>query len=407
VFSVAAFTALVSSAEPTLTVVEGSVEIGRGEPAHWAPAQAGNAVHGGESVRTGSGARAEIDLGTGIVRLYENSLLRIPSDALRAEGPAAVGLDQGSSLFEVLKRPPTDPFEVRTPEVVASVKGTRFGVALDGTIAAVSVYTGLVGVRGVGAVSSAEVLVREGFSAVGGPGRPFDLMLRPAVDPWGGWKSGAPPPPAPDALPKPPSSEDEVTAARAAALRAAGPEVLDQAISRHPEIAREAVQEAVKDAGQSSADPKRRSGAAASMPVDVLDPTPALSSEAIVDPVTTRANVAKTNGEGREIREQVAEVILNAPAGTIGATSPLPGGVSLGALGLVAKVESSGDDDQRVILSGLSGSNVANLDVEKLQKIASGAQPPTALGAPLLSLLAAHNVSPAAFAQYLYGTLKH
>ncbi len=403
---VALLTALAASAEPMLTVVEGSVEIGRGEPALWAGAQTGDVVRAGESVRTGPQARAEVDLGTGVVRLYENSLLRIPSDAMRAEGPAAVGLDQGSSLFEVLKRPPTDPFEVRTPEVVASVKGTRFGVALDGSVAAVSVYTGLVGVRGVGAGPSAEVLVREGFSAVGGPGRPFDLMLRPAVDPWGGWKSGAPPPPAPDALPKPPATDEGVTAARAAALRATGPEVLDEVISRHPELQRGEIKEAAKADGQPSGKPKREHRAAASMPIDVLDPAPALSGEGVVDPVTTRTRLASESGDARGLREQVAEVILNGGSPG-GGTSPLPGGASLGSLGLVARVELSGNAQQQVILSGVAGNNLAALDTNKLQQIASGAEPPTALGGQLLSVLAAHNVSPTEFAKYILFTLNH
>jgi ferric-dicitrate binding protein FerR (iron transport regulator) len=395
---VALLTALAAAAEPVLTVVEGSVEIGRGDPALWAGAQTGDVVRAGESVRTGPQARAEVDLGTGVVRLYENSLLRIPADAMRAEGPAAVGLDEGSSLFEVLKRAPTDPFEVRTPEVVASVKGTRFGVALQGSIAAVSVYTGLVGVRGVGASPSAEVLVREGFSAVGGPGRPFDLMLRPAVDPWGSWKSGAPPPPAPDALPKPPPAEGEVTAARAAALRAAGPEVLDEVIARHPELQRGDSKEAAK----ADADSKRQDGAAASMPIDVLDPAPALSGEAVIDPVTTRTKLESEGGDARAIREQVAEVILNG-----GGTSALPGGASLGSLGLVARVELSGSTQHQVILSGVAGNDLAALDTTKLQQIASGAVPPSALGGQLLSVLATHNVSPTEFAKFLLGTLNH
>lgn len=394
--ALAALSASAVAAEPRLTVADGSVEIGHGEPIAWAAAHAGDAVRAGDSVRTGRGARAEVALGTGVVRLYENSLLRIPSDAMRPEGPAAVGLERGSSIFEVLKRRPSDPFEVRTPEVVASVKGTRFSVVLEDQAAAISVYTGLVGVRGVAAATATEVLVREGFAAVGGAGRPFDLVIRPGSDPWSGWKTGETPP-SPRALPASPAAENDVDAARRAALRAAGPEVVAQVVERHPELAKGASDTARKTK-------QDRHQAPASLAMDV-GPEP---GRAAVDPVTVATTTRGTDPRSRGVQEQAAEVILNgtSPGGT---SAGLPGGaatggISLPALGLVATVKPEGDG-QKVVLRDTSGSQVAGLKDTRLLEIISGQRPPSDLGSNLLGVLTANNVDPMAFAKFLYGSL--
>jgi ferric-dicitrate binding protein FerR (iron transport regulator) len=174
-----------------LTVVQGSVAIGRGEPPVWTPARIDDRVAAGDAVRTGRGGRAEIELGSGTVRLYENSLLRLPADAFGASGAAeAVELEAGESLFDVLRERLDRAFEVRTPEVVVSVKGTRFGVSLAEELAAVAVYRGLVGVLTSESELDAEVLVREGFAAVGGAGHPPELLAIRDGDPWSGWAEG-------------------------------------------------------------------------------------------------------------------------------------------------------------------------------------------------------------------------
>jgi hypothetical protein len=132
-------------------------------------------------VRTGEDGRAEVIVAGSTLRVYPNSLLRLPDGS----GPREVGLEKGSSLFDVLHN--GEPFEVRTPEVVVSVKGTRFGVALDGDAAAVSVYRGLVGVHG-GDAGAPETLVHAGFAAFGAD--QFELSWHGSDDPWGAWDHG-------------------------------------------------------------------------------------------------------------------------------------------------------------------------------------------------------------------------
>jgi hypothetical protein len=166
-----------------LSVSTGTVEIGRGEPPVWKTASAGDELAAGDRVRTGGDGRAELTHHGATLRLYPNSVLRLP----QASATRGVELENGSSLFDVLRSNEGDPFEVRTPEVVVSVKGTRFGVALDGNEASVSVFRGLVGVQ-ADAAGSPETLVHAGFAARGLDH--FELSWHGAEDPWEGWNDG-------------------------------------------------------------------------------------------------------------------------------------------------------------------------------------------------------------------------
>ena len=65
---------------PHVRWFSGTVEVGSGDPPVWSPAHVGDALEPGAAIRTSRGARAEIALGTRTVRLYENSLLRLPLD---------------------------------------------------------------------------------------------------------------------------------------------------------------------------------------------------------------------------------------------------------------------------------------------------------------------------------------
>ena len=167
-----------------ISEVAGQVEIGRGNPPAFTKAVAGDRVNPGDTVRTGKQGRVELRLAAGTVRLYENSLLRIPAN------PAAghqLEMERGRSIFDIIKASVRDRFEVRTPEVVVSVKGTRFEVNLVGELAEVAVFRGIVGVRAPDAALEFETLVREGFAAIGSADVPFDLDLTPRVDPWDSW----------------------------------------------------------------------------------------------------------------------------------------------------------------------------------------------------------------------------
>jgi hypothetical protein len=172
-----------------IAAVEGTVEIGRGDPPLWRVAHAGDTLEPGQSLRVGAGGRAELSLRGSTVRLYESSLLRLPPDA-PAEGNArAVELERGSGLFDVEPRRPGEGFEVRTPEAVVTVKGTRFAVDLAQGLASVAVFHGLVGVRAISETLEREVLVHPGTIAHGSGHGSFELRLESQGDPWDRWPS--------------------------------------------------------------------------------------------------------------------------------------------------------------------------------------------------------------------------
>ena len=173
-----------AAAEPALVTVSGRVEIGHGTPPAWRVARQGDAVAPGDSLRTGTGARAELALGDGrVVRVYEQSVLRVGTSVTPTGVARTVDLDEGRSLFDVMKQAVADEFEVHTPEIIVSVKGTRFLVAAVPGPDYTSVFRGAVELAEAG---FDDVAVREGFTGVRG-----ELLLSNFGDPWGSWEAGA------------------------------------------------------------------------------------------------------------------------------------------------------------------------------------------------------------------------
>src|SRR3990172_757524 len=78
VLSALAMLLLAPTAGPRVERTRGAVEIGSGEPPVWRAAHEGDALAPGDAVRTGRDGRAELALPAGSVRLYGDSLLRIP-----------------------------------------------------------------------------------------------------------------------------------------------------------------------------------------------------------------------------------------------------------------------------------------------------------------------------------------
>jgi hypothetical protein len=200
-----------AAADPTLVLVSGRVEVGRGTPPVWREAKAGEALAPGDSVRTAAGARAELALGDQrVVRVYEQSMLRVGTSITPTGAVRSVDLEEGQSIFDVMKKTVADEFEVITPEIVVSVKGTRFLVAAVPGADYTAVFRGEVGLAGEGFEA---ISVRPGLLGTRG-----ELFLAPFSDPWGAWEAGAQAPaPALDE-----GREREVGAALQAALSGSG-----------------------------------------------------------------------------------------------------------------------------------------------------------------------------------------
>jgi len=176
--------ATAAAADPALVTVSGHVEIGHGTPPAWRSARSGDAVALGDAVRTGADGRAELQLGDQrVVRIYERSVLRVGTDVTPTGAARFVDLDEGKSLFDIMRKAVTDTFEVRTPEIIVSVKGTRFLVAAEPGPDFTSVFRGAVGLAGSG---FEDVSVRAGFTGADG-----EVLVSSFDDPWNAWEAGA------------------------------------------------------------------------------------------------------------------------------------------------------------------------------------------------------------------------
>ncbi len=255
-------------ADAIVRQVSGTVEIGRGEPPMWGPLAVGTRVAPNERIRTGGDGRVELSVDAATLRVHENSLLKLPASEANVD---RVELERGHSLFDVLRRE-GHQFEVRTPTVVVSVKGTRFGVESDAEAGVVSVYRGVVGVRPAEATEAVETLVREGFLAAGGANFPIELDLAPEGDPWSDWQDfqrGA------EQRSESQSRTSDVDRARTSFRRAVDVDVLKRAAERKPEVAERLRERIGNSKSVLSRDPEPRDSTSGdpSMPAspDILD----------------------------------------------------------------------------------------------------------------------------------------
>ena len=350
---------------PHIERVSGRVEIGSGEPPVWRAARDGDALSPGDAVRTARDGRAELTLPAGSVRLYGDSLMRLPPIASEPGGAEAVELDSGSSLFDVLHRG-RDLFEVHTPEVVVSIKGTRF-LVVAGDRAEVSVFRGSVGLRPE-SESARELLVREGFAAVGSSGRPFELLWSGAPDPWEAWPSGALPPRSsgPAGAGASPAASD-LLAAKAAAHAESRRVAVEQAIERHPEVAKR-VEQAIAERDAMGRDPSD-------------DAVPAA-------PAADTVLQGKGNSRKELVEERYVESLLNGSGGSVGSGSGSVPGAGSGASFDVTLL----DDSLVVTDSGQSWT----LSEGELESIADGQ---ASLPAPLENAIGAQGKTAEQFAE--------
>lgn len=149
----AAVSAHAGSPGARIVSATGTVEILGAPTGQWAPAAAPAVLAPGSALRTGQRSSAVLELDGATVTLYDTSLIRIPAAAAPASTRATPlrhpWLDSGRALFDVTPRTQPAPFSVRTPMIVAGVKGTVFEVVATGTQQAVYVWRGLVEVVSV------------------------------------------------------------------------------------------------------------------------------------------------------------------------------------------------------------------------------------------------------------------
>ncbi len=125
----------------------GRVEVRPGAAADdaWQTARRGADVAALSLVRTFDDARTTLTRDGDLILVAADSEVVLPDRA--PDGATRVLQHQGHVIYKVAPRHEGGRFEVRTPLLVAGVKGTRFSVILERDRAAVSVLEGVVEVR--------------------------------------------------------------------------------------------------------------------------------------------------------------------------------------------------------------------------------------------------------------------
>jgi hypothetical protein len=130
----------------------GTVEVSSTASAKWRPARVGMMVKMGWNIRTFIESSADIEMETGtLLRVGENSvvtLAKMLTDKQAGVTNSAVKVGTGKIWANVKKLTNTkSEFEFETPTAVASIRGTRLGIAVDKGGTQLDVYEGLVMVR--------------------------------------------------------------------------------------------------------------------------------------------------------------------------------------------------------------------------------------------------------------------
>jgi len=122
-----------------------TIKTGSGE----SDAKSGQALTMGDTLVTGNASLADISYGKrGIIRISENGELRIDNIALMESGNTDLDLKTGR-IQGVLKKLGNTGVGIKTPTIVASVRGTTFSIAADSKKSRVSVAKGKIEVNPV------------------------------------------------------------------------------------------------------------------------------------------------------------------------------------------------------------------------------------------------------------------
>ena len=144
----------------------------------WQVATVGDILLPRSELRLGMGATAVMDSGGDRIVVAENSEIAVP------EQPAGSRVKRimqslGTMLLRIETRE-KGGFHVKTPYLVATVKGTQFGVTVNEGGASVSVTEGVVGVDAGDGSPEADVTPGQTASVSSGAGRGVDVKSTPA-----------------------------------------------------------------------------------------------------------------------------------------------------------------------------------------------------------------------------------
>jgi len=140
------FTSAQSAESPlaVLSRVEGKVRVMKPEQEKWRSGKTGMFLYGGDSIKTGKRAKAVINFISGVeISVNAETEFTIKAEKEKGRKKEELDLIMGELLSKV---PKGGDYRVKTPQAVAAVRGTRFGVASGGGMTSVYVLDGTVDV---------------------------------------------------------------------------------------------------------------------------------------------------------------------------------------------------------------------------------------------------------------------
>jgi len=152
----------------TVTNLSGG-ELGWREGAEdWRTLSIGTTLSAASELRTGTDSAAVLVRGGDTITVAENSLMAVP--AATADSPVTRIMQSAGTLFFQVEKRPTPHFQVTTPYLVATVKGTTFSVSVSTAAATVSVEDGVVGVAENAGAPGVDVTAGLSATSVAGVG---------------------------------------------------------------------------------------------------------------------------------------------------------------------------------------------------------------------------------------------
>jgi hypothetical protein len=143
--------------------VQGTVESQRVGDTQWQPVQLNDTYCPGDTLRVQERSRADVAmLNQSVLRLNANTTITL--EAVKEERTGVVALLKGAAHF--FSRGPRS-LEVRTPLIVAGVRGTEFFISVEAAQASLSIFEGTV----VAANEAGSLALTSGQSAVAEAGK--------------------------------------------------------------------------------------------------------------------------------------------------------------------------------------------------------------------------------------------
>ena len=132
---------------PQIRETRGPVMVKGARYSIWEPAEEGMLLLSGDVLRTDKGGFARVEFASGVIELYETTVMVIPSikgTSDRKKDIREVAVEEGNALFDINPLGVERGFEFRTKNVQGGVKGTVFTVSYREGGTSVNVYRGVV-----------------------------------------------------------------------------------------------------------------------------------------------------------------------------------------------------------------------------------------------------------------------